>query len=76
MKHTIEKPVPTNVLLRAVMNLESPLREIEQINRSRISMTPKKYALASFSTFMKCSEVINTPPSMNNDSRYDATLFI
>lgn len=62
MKHTIEKPIPTPLVLRAVMNLESPLREKEQTNRNKISKTPIKYALASFSTFIKRLEVMNTPP--------------
>lgn len=80
MKHTIETPNPIYVLLRAVINLDSPLREIEQTSRSKISMTPIKYALASFSTFMKCSEVINTPPSKIHDNmifviRFNKKLF-
>ena len=71
MKHTIENPNPIYVLLRAVINLDSPLREIEQTSRSKISMTPIKYALTSFSTFMKCLEVMKTPPArfkVDNDT--------
>ena len=80
MKHTIENPTPTPGVLRAVIKLVTPLREIEQTNRSKISKTPMKYALASFSTFMKCSEVINTLPSKINDNmifviRFNKKLF-
>jgi len=67
MKHIIEKPNPTFVLLRAVIIFDRPLCEIEQTNRGKISKTPMKYALASFSKFMKCSEVMNIPPSNIND---------
>ena len=74
MKHTIEKPIPIPVVLRAAMNLESPLREKEQTNRSRISKTPMKYALASFSTFMKRSEVMNTPPNATNNMKREKRL--
>ena len=66
MKHTIEKPIPTYVVLSAAMNLGSPLREKEQTNRNKISKTPMKYVLASFSTFMKRLEVINIPPKIIN----------
>lgn len=40
MKHTIENPTPTPGVLRAVIKLVTPLREIEHNNRSKINKIP------------------------------------
>lgn len=47
-------------------NSNRPLRVMEQTISSRTTVTPIKYDLASFSMFMKCPEVMKTPPNRNN----------